>query len=139
MKDRDGARLRVAMVSYDFGEVCVPMAGALGRMVDTALVLPRHELEQVGRHVDPAVLVKPFPKPRLRQPLRQIALCRDIVRFVRDWKPDVLHVQQGHLWFNLAALPLLREVPLVVTIHDATPHPGDPSRSWTSLSGAPIS
>jgi glycosyltransferase involved in cell wall biosynthesis len=125
MSDRDGARLRVAMVSYDFGEVCVPMARALSRVVDIALALPRRELEPVDQDVDPAVLLKTFQKPRLRQPVQQVALCRDIVRFVREVNPDVLHVQQGHLWFNLAGLPLLADVRLVVTIHDATPHLGD--------------
>jgi glycosyltransferase involved in cell wall biosynthesis len=36
----------------------------------------------------------------------------------------VVHVQQGHLWFNLA-LPFLMRYPLVITAHDAMPHPGD--------------
>jgi glycosyltransferase involved in cell wall biosynthesis len=35
-----------------------------------------------------------------------------------------MHVQQGHLWFNLA-LPFLMRYPLVITAHDAMPHPGD--------------
>jgi len=37
----------------------------------------------------------------------------------------VIHVQHGHLWFNLLGLPFLAGRPLVVTIHDLTHHPGD--------------
>jgi glycosyltransferase involved in cell wall biosynthesis len=35
-----------------------------------------------------------------------------------------VHVQSSHLWFNLA-LPLIRDLPLVFTMHDADAHPGD--------------
>jgi glycosyltransferase involved in cell wall biosynthesis len=34
-------------------------------------------------------------------------------------------MHQGHLWFNLIGLPRLDRRPLVVTIHDLTPHEGD--------------
>jgi glycosyltransferase involved in cell wall biosynthesis len=125
MSERDRARLRVAMVAYDFGSVCVPVAAALSRLVDIALVLPQNELAPVADALVPGVEVETFAKPRLREPGRQVAVCRNIVRFVRDLKPDVVHVQQGHLWFNLAGLPSLRDIPLVVEVHDATTHPGD--------------
>jgi glycosyltransferase involved in cell wall biosynthesis len=36
----------------------------------------------------------------------------------------VIHLQQGHLWFNLA-LPLFGKKPLVLTIHDPRYHVGD--------------
>src|SRR5947209_8781226 len=46
-----------------------------------------------------------------------------LLRGLRAFAPDVVHLQQGHLWFNLA-LPMLRR-PLVITVHDARQHPGD--------------
>jgi glycosyltransferase involved in cell wall biosynthesis len=36
----------------------------------------------------------------------------------------VVHIQQGHLWFN-CALPLLRRYPIVLTVHDPRHHLGD--------------
>jgi glycosyltransferase involved in cell wall biosynthesis len=66
----------------------------------------------------------PFHRARLRQPLRQAAMCRSITHQVASFEPDVVHLQQGHMFFNLA-LPALRNFALVVTIHDHTPHPGD--------------
>jgi glycosyltransferase involved in cell wall biosynthesis len=47
--------------------------------------------------------------------------------------PDVLHFQQGHLWFNLA-LPLLKRYPLVLTIHDPRHHVGDKGQQKTPQS-----
>ena len=42
-------------------------------------------------------------------------------------EPDILHLQQGHLWFN-ALLPTIRP-PLALTVHDPRHHVGDaPSR-----------
>ena len=43
---------------------------------------------------------------------------------INEFKPDVIHFQRGHFWFNLL-LPLLRRYPLVITIHDVRHHPGD--------------
>jgi glycosyltransferase involved in cell wall biosynthesis len=50
-------------------------------------------------------------------------MCLDLLRRIRRFRPDVIHLQQGHFWFNL----FLRSVrtPVVLTIHDLKPHVGD--------------
>ena len=98
------------MVAFDFGEVCVPIARALAEHDDVLLALPRRELEPVEGDVGPAVAVRAFHKPRLRQPLHQLRMCRRVLGAVRAFGPDLVHLQQGHLWFNFA-LPLLRPLP----------------------------
>jgi glycosyltransferase involved in cell wall biosynthesis len=47
-----------------------------------------------------------------------------LLRSIASFGPDVIHLQAGHQWFNLA-LPLLRRYPLVITVHDPTFHVGD--------------
>jgi glycosyltransferase involved in cell wall biosynthesis len=47
--------------------------------------------------------------------VRQFALAASLIRQIREFQPDVIYFQQGHLWFNFA-LPFLRSVPLVITI-----------------------
>jgi glycosyltransferase involved in cell wall biosynthesis len=111
-------------VAFDFGEYCIRIANELAKRADVCLLVPAGEIEQVEPTVDDRVKLVPFRKPRLRQPLRQIAMCSHIVREVRRFRPDVVHLQQGHLWFNFA-LPLLRGYPLVTTVHDHRPHVGD--------------
>ncbi len=87
-------------------------------------MLPRDEAAEHQATIDPTVRYQPFDKPRFRQPFRQLKTVSGIVRQVRKFRPDVIHFQQGHMWFNLA-LPLLRAFPLVITIHDPRYHVGD--------------
>lgn len=116
--------MRVALVSFDFGEYCIRLASALSRMTDVLLLLNRYEADPFISLLDPAMNFQPFDKPRLRQPARQLRLGLELVRRIKAFDPDVVHLQHGHLWFN-GFLPLLRRYPLVVTVHDPRHHVGD--------------
>ena len=117
-------RLRVALVSYDFGEYCILLAAGLQTCADVLLLIPGDLAAPFLSALDGRVMYRPFQKPRLRQPTRQFALALRLLQQVRRFDPDVVHVQQGHLWFN-AVLPLLRRYPLVLTVHDPRHHLGD--------------
>lgn len=117
-------RLRVALISFDFGEYCVGLASALAEQAELLLVLPRHEVGPHKSKLNDNVRLFSFQKPRIRQAVQQFRVIRAILQEVRDFAPDVVHYQGIHLWFDLA-LPLLRRYPLVFTIHDFRPHPGD--------------
>lgn len=116
--------MKVAFLSFDFGEYCIRLASALARETEVLLLLPQQEAAPHEPLLAPTVTFCPFHKPRLRQPLRQVRAIRAILRHIRAFDPDVIHLQQGHLWFNLA-LPLLGRYPLVLTIHDPRRHLGD--------------
>lgn len=116
--------MRVALLSYDFGEYCIRLASALAREADVSLLLARQQAEPHLDKLAPGVNFRPFAKPRLRQPARQIATTLALVRQIHRARPDVVHFQRGHLWFN-PALPLLRRYPLVLTVHDPRHHLGD--------------
>ncbi|HEY1303115.1 MAG TPA: glycosyltransferase family 4 protein [Vicinamibacterales bacterium] len=116
--------MRVALVSFDFGEYSVRLASGLSRAADVTLLVPWPVVEPHLKALDPRVYLQPFVKPRLRQPGRQIRMCLELVRRIKAFQPDVVHVQHGHLWFNFF-LPLLRRYALVLTVHDARHHIGD--------------
>ncbi len=116
--------MQVAVISFGFVEYCIQQANGLARECDVLLMLPRDEAAEHQATIDPAVHYQPFDKPRFRQPFRQIKTVSGIVQQIRKFRPDVVHLQQGHMWFNLA-LPLLRAFPLVITIHDPRYHVGD--------------
>jgi glycosyltransferase involved in cell wall biosynthesis len=78
----------------------------------------------VRSHIESGVRLKAFAMPRLRQPIQQLAMCHSIRRAIAEFHPDVVHLQAGHLWFNLS-LPFLPAPALVLTIHDVAHHPGD--------------
>jgi starch synthase len=116
--------LKVAFVSFDFAEYCIRLASALSREAQVLLLLPDRQAAPYLSSLDKSVLFRPFNKPRVRQALRQIRAVSSLVRQIKDFDPDVIHFQHGHLWFNLA-LPFLHQYPLVVTIKDVRHHPGD--------------
>jgi glycosyltransferase involved in cell wall biosynthesis len=82
------------------------------------LVAPHRET------LDSAVQLFLFEKPRLRQPFRQLLTIRKVFRGITEFAPDVIHYQGLHPWLDLA-LPLWGRYPLVCTVHDFRPHPGD--------------
>lgn len=116
--------MRVAFLSFDFAEYCIRLAGALAQDAEVMLLLPGLQAEPHLSKLDRRVQFRPFHKPRLRQPIQQVRMAYTLMRHVRRFHPDVLHIQQGHMWFNWV-LPLLRRYPLVLTIHDPRHHLGD--------------
>lgn len=115
---------KVAFVSYDFPEYSIRHANALAEQGEVLLLLPEQTSRDYLALLDPRVRFEPFHKPRLRQPLSQVATALHLVRAIRRFAPDVVHFQNGHMYFNMA-LPLIRKLPLVITIHDACQHLGD--------------
>lgn len=115
--------MKAALVSFDFPELSATVANGVARQAEVRLCLPEPEARDATPYLREARSLVPFPKPRLRQPAAQARTCVRLVRDLRAWRPDVVHLQQGQLYFNLALGGLRR--PLVVTVHDATCHPGD--------------
>jgi glycosyltransferase involved in cell wall biosynthesis len=117
-------RLRVALISFNFGEYCVQLATGLAHYADVLLLLPHQAIGPQLAELHDSMHLSFFQSPRLRQPVQQIRTIQTIFSMIRDFRPDVIHYQGAHLWFDLA-LPLLYRYPLVFTIHDFRPHPGD--------------
>lgn len=116
--------MKVAFLSFGFGEYCFRLTGALSNVAEVMLLLPETCNDAHSNLLNPAVDFRTFALPRLRQPWRQLRMLRKLRREIKQFQPDVLHVQVGHPWFNLA-LPFLGRVPLVMTIHDPRHHVGD--------------
>ena len=123
-------RRRVAYVSYEFREYSLLLVEALGGSADVLFVVPDEFV--AGRAAPAGVTDASFRRPRLRQPVAQARSVWQMHRAIRRFRPDLIHLQHGQLWFNLT-LPLLRRWPLVVTVHDPTPHSGDKESRKTPL------
>ena len=119
--------LKVVIISFHFGEYCVRLANALAEHAAVHLFLP--EGAATSPALDERVSLHSFEKPRLRQVGAQLSLIFGLAREVRFLRPDVVHLQQGHLWFNLV-LRFLR-LPLIITVHDPTHHLNDKSSQKT--------
>jgi len=125
--------MKVAFVAFDFGEYCIRLAGGIAEDPDTTvlLLLSRDEGEPYRHLLSPTIDCRFFEKPRMRQLIHQVKMVFWLVRQIRAFKPDVLHLQLGHMWFNLLGLPLLRDIPLVLTVHDSLIHVGDAATAKT--------
>jgi hypothetical protein len=87
--------VRVTLLTFDFGESIVPLASHLSHHAVVQLILPEHEFVPFRCDVDSNVAVTAFERPRYRQPARQMRMIQLILRCVRQFQPDLLHIQQG--------------------------------------------
>lgn len=123
--------MKAALIAFDFAEFCIPLANSLAHAGASVLfMMPEQEMQSRLDRLRQNVRFHGFHKPRLRQPAQQVRLMASLIRQIQAFRPDVIHLQGGHLWFNLA-LPLLRHYPLVVSIHDIRHHAGDQSSQRT--------
>lgn len=107
----------IALLAFGSADSTAWFASALAAVARVHLIVSGEAAAYVEPDLDPRVRVLPFDQPRIRRPLRQARMCRELLRCVRSVDPDVLHLQQGHTVFNLV-LGRLRRYPLVVTAHD---------------------
>jgi starch synthase len=120
--------MKVAFVGFSgIGEYCVRLASGIAQDQDTSILLflPSHEANPYLHLLSHSVELQLFDQPRLRQPFKQVRMVTRLVRQIRSFNPDVIHLQCGHLWFNLA-LAMLGDRPLVLTVHDSSIHAGEP-------------
>jgi glycosyltransferase involved in cell wall biosynthesis len=116
--------VRVAFLDFNFIQYSIRLANGLARRASVLLLVPEASAAPYASHVDPQIALRRFRLPRLRQPFRQARMIAELRRDIREFAPDVLHLQTGHLWFNFA-LPLFRDYPLILTVHDPRRHLGD--------------
>lgn len=130
--------MKVALVAFSvkgaMGQYASGLAGALARRVPTALFVPRHfEAPRPGSAVNfEGVEVRRFitgrtkarALTRLLNPLAGMSLAAAVA----ESGADVVHILsgEGYPWAAILAARLARAgIPLVVTLHDPVPHPGD--------------
>ena len=118
-------KMKIAWITYTFFEYSVLHANALSDEHDVMLLMPKSEDFSVDSLVSNRVNYQPFDKARLRQPFHHWFSVRRLLKIIDDFGPDVVHFQQGHMWFNFALPYLKKKYPLVVTVHDPRHHAGD--------------
>jgi glycosyltransferase involved in cell wall biosynthesis len=116
--------MRVAFLSFDFGEYSVRLASALAKHSSVLLLLPEGLADPFLADLDERVTYRSFPHARFRQPLSQMRRNRWLIHQLRSFGADLLHLQQGSMWFNIS-LQFEHRFPVVLTVHDPRPHIGD--------------
>ncbi|EDX87622.1 glycosyl transferase, group 1 family protein [Synechococcus sp. PCC 7335] len=116
--------MKVALLHFCFEDYSVELANGLAEYVDLTLIHPQNCTKACQSVLDPRIHLLSFDKPKMRDP-RNLLSMQVLMRMLREVKPDVLHVQEiNDVWY-LMALLLKKMPPLITTIHDVLPHPGD--------------
>jgi glycosyltransferase involved in cell wall biosynthesis len=123
--------VKIALLALHFAEYASRLALTLSAAHEVLLVLrssnARSELpDDLRAPLQKAVTVRSLEIPRFRDP-RVVGRIITIGRVLRDFSPDILHVQEAHLALNgWPILNLRRRVPVVLTVHDHVLHSGGP-------------
>lgn len=119
--------MRVVHIAFTNIEYTIELSEALSKCIDLTLMIPEEQAQRFKDVIDPSVKLNAFHQPRLRE-VRNLLFVYEIVKEIKKLKPDVIHIQRGHPWFNFG-LCFLNQYCIVTTIHDVTLHSGDKESS----------
>jgi len=108
--------MRVVLIAFTNIEYTIELAEGLSKLVDVVLMIPEKQAQRFHNIINSDVKLNPFNQPRLRN-LTNLIMLFSIIKKINDFKPDIIHIQKGHPWFNLV-LPFLKRYCLITTIHD---------------------
>lgn len=108
--------MRIVMIAFSNIEYTVELSEALSKFEEVILMIPGGDAERFAKVLDPSLILQPFYMPRMRYP-SNIVMIWNIIKKINRFKPDIIHLQKGHPWFNFA-LYFLKRYCLVTTIHD---------------------
>ena len=124
-------RLRVCLVATHFAEYAFSLASALRTRADVMVLATR---QNVAAELGEDFIASGCEGHRVhflhksRNPLRIPLEAARIVRSLRAFRPQVLHVQEDSKDALALALPFMGSMPMLLTVHDPNPHSGHDSR-----------
>jgi glycosyltransferase involved in cell wall biosynthesis len=114
--------MRIICIAFgSYLDYPIQLANALSKRETVLLIISRDQEKRYSSLINKKVNIYSFNAPRLYSPL-YLFIIFDIIKQINNFRPDIVHLQGGHLWFSLV-LPLLR-CPVISTFHDAQLHPG---------------
>lgn len=123
--------MRITISAISFCEYVIQQANGLASLGHLVLAIMPSPLIQntigddIGSFISTGVSVF---KCREQRPWKS-AYFSDPVRAIAAFSPDILHVHENGELVTLSIGLCFRRVPLVLSVHDVTPHPGADSRS----------
>lgn len=125
--------MRILFPVIGFHEITAELANALSARHDVALLVldglygltanPAEFLD-VLRSLAPRATICMMNHWRKRDP-RTLATIWQAAKWIGAWKPDLIHVQEAYDYRLYLILSLVREIPLVLTVHDPKVHLGE--------------
>ena len=122
--------MRVLLYSMWFAEFVVSLGNALRERHSVGMILCKENTEgslgsPLDEYLDRGVGYLILPHLRKRRPYETLRSVQKAVRFVREFRPDVIHIQDAFDPLSALLLPFFGRIPVVVEIHDPVAHQGD--------------
>ena len=106
----------------------IQLANELCNKEEIMLVIPGNGLMNAySGTIDERVKIRFLGKVTAIYDLEYLLMLKNFINLIRDFKPDVIHLQLGGSIIDLALLPVFKTLPLVSTFHDVTLHLGESS------------
>jgi len=131
--------LRVTIVAMTVGFGSAPyvqlLPEAISRHARVSLVTPDHFSDPVAGAAVIKFRTGVSPRHSLLQSLKPWSHF-DLLRKVRSTRPDVIHILNGYGYpWALAIAAFLADIPIVTTLHDPSPHPGNRTDAIAAVLG----
>ena len=133
--------MRIALLALHFAEYASQLALGLSDQHEVLLVLrssnARNELtDDLRAQLDKKVTVRFLEPRRMRDP-RILGTVLQLNRILRDFSPEVLHIQEVHpVLVGWTFLSFRRRIPVLITVHDPVHHSGGLSKhGWLGTGG----
>ena len=128
--------MRIALLALHFSEYASRLALALSSRHEVLLILrssnARNELtEDLRALLERTVTVRFLEPCRMRDP-RVLGTSLLVNRILREFSPDILHIQEVNpILVGWTLLSLRKRIPVVLTVHDPVHHSGGLNKhSW---------
>lgn len=106
----------------------IQLANALSKREEVMIILLNNsQLEEYIENIDKNVnicLTWKILSPRWHP--KNLLIPTDIIRKIRQFNPDIIHIQNGDL-LSILILPFLKKCSVITTFHDVHFHPGNES------------
>jgi len=123
--------MRIAIVAVHFAEYSLCLARALAERHSVLLILNEVNFKnEVGLNelLTDLDRLRVVLLPHKRSARVLFGNAYKIVRSIKEFKPDIVHVQEEPKDYLLLATFFLRNMPFVLTVHDPSPHAGEDAK-----------
>lgn len=112
--------MKILHISRGYADYLHGMLRAIPSGHEVLCIMPEGDAKKLGA-LPRNVGVHDLHPPRVRSAWNLVFVFR-LIRLIRHFKPDLIHLQAGLVW-ELASVVWFRRVPVVLTIHDVSHHP----------------
>ena len=114
----------IALMNFKSGSgtYSLNLINSLAQNMEITLITGKKNMKYKEK-INDSVKVKFLNSHRKRNPMNIVEIFK-IVKTIRKYKPDIIHIQNGSEWMFMG-YPFLKNFPILTTMHDPIAHTGE--------------